>query len=93
MFQTVKKSFARETGMANKKSVKLRNEEGREWTVDLCMRNYRGSYGRIDLGVGWPAFCKENEIVDGDSCLFKFIKSAGGVIDVAVQKGGRGQVQ
>ncbi|XP_058180018.1 putative B3 domain-containing protein At5g66980 [Rhododendron vialii] len=87
---TLQKSFARETSMATKKSVKLRNEEGKEWTVDICVRTHRTSYGRIDLGVGWPAFCKENEIVDGDSCLFKFIKSAGDVIDVVVHKGGRG---
>ncbi|KAG5535730.1 hypothetical protein RHGRI_023480 [Rhododendron griersonianum] len=91
-FTVVIRKFYRSrlTRMAEKKSVKLRNEEGKEWTVDLCIRNYPSSYGRIDLGVGWPAFCKENEIVDGDSCLFKFIKSAGDVIDVVVQRGGRG---
>ncbi|KAH7852524.1 hypothetical protein Vadar_025981 [Vaccinium darrowii] len=84
---TLPMAFARGTGMATKRAVVLKNEEGRVWPVDIS--TYPSSRGRIDLSGGWPAFLKENNIVLGDSCVFKFIPSAGNVIDVVVQKGRR----
>ncbi|KAG5535729.1 hypothetical protein RHGRI_023479 [Rhododendron griersonianum] len=90
VLQTLPKDFVRATGMAKKRCVTLRNEEGKEWGVEICLRTYPTSHGRIDLREGWSDFWKQNKIVYGDSCLFKFIKGAGNVVDVVVQKRGRG---
>ncbi|KAH7850921.1 hypothetical protein Vadar_004643 [Vaccinium darrowii] len=86
---TLPMAFARETGMARKSKVLLRNEEGKVWGANICLRTYRTSGGRIDLSSGWSAFRKENKIVEGDSCVFEFVRSAGNMIDVRVRKGGR----
>ncbi|KAI8542277.1 hypothetical protein RHMOL_Rhmol08G0126600 [Rhododendron molle] len=90
LLQTLPRNFVRVTGMAEKRGVTLRNEEGKEWRVEICLRTYPTAHGRIDLREGWSDFWKQNKIVYGDSCLFKFIKGAGNVIDVVVQKRGRG---
>lgn len=84
---TLPMAFARETGMARRSKVLLRNEEGKVWGANICLRTYPTSGGRIDLSSGWSAFRKENKIVEGDSCVFEFVRSAGNVIDVRVQKG------
>ncbi|KAF7128060.1 hypothetical protein RHSIM_Rhsim11G0033700 [Rhododendron simsii] len=75
--------------ISTKRHVKLRNEKGKVWSVEICLRTYPSAQGRIDLRYGWSDFWKQNKIVDGDSCLFNFIKSARNVIDVVVQKTGR----
>ncbi|KAL6993682.1 hypothetical protein U1Q18_011794 [Sarracenia purpurea var. burkii] len=82
-YMTVPKAFAIETGILSKKGgVVLRNDEGKVWGVDMCVR----SNGRIDMGAGWTVFRAENKISNGDTCLFEFIPTAGNLVHVEVRK-------
>lgn len=60
--------FGRETGIASKKSVVLRDEEEREWEVKVAKRN-----GAYYMSRGWLYFQRANQVQVGDTCVFTFI--------------------
>ncbi|KAA8547266.1 hypothetical protein F0562_003870 [Nyssa sinensis] len=82
-YMIVPRHFERETGIRRKKSMVLRNPEGREWPVVIRVWKWRS---RVVLGNGWSEFRRANKLAYGDTCLFQFIQSAGNVIQV--QRGG-----
>ncbi|KAA8547262.1 hypothetical protein F0562_003874 [Nyssa sinensis] len=79
----VPRHFERDTGIRRKKSMVLRNPDGRDWPVVIRVWKWRS---RVVLGNGWSEFRRANKLAYGDTCLFQFIQSAGNVIQV--QRGG-----
>lgn len=53
------------------KHIKLQGSDGKEWIVLLLWK----SWGRVDFGKGWNAFCRENNLQGGEVCVFELIKS------------------
>ncbi|KAA8547263.1 hypothetical protein F0562_003873 [Nyssa sinensis] len=80
-YMIVPQDFATATGMRRKKSMVLRNLEGKEWPVvvrEWKWKNYRS----VVLRDGWSEFRRANKLGDGNTCLFRFVESAGNVIQV-----------
>uniref|UniRef100_A0A3Q7G5N5 TF-B3 domain-containing protein n=1 Tax=Solanum lycopersicum TaxID=4081 RepID=A0A3Q7G5N5_SOLLC len=61
--------FAQQTDIINMKNMRLVNEEGVEWKVEI-------EYARsmVIIKQGWTAFRKDNKIANGETCLFKLIQ-------------------
>ncbi|KAI4342159.1 hypothetical protein MLD38_026813 [Melastoma candidum] len=53
--------------------IKLQNPDGRQWSV-RCL--YRG--GRARLSQGWYDFSLQNNLAEGDVCVFELIKAREG---------------
>ncbi|KAM7251608.1 hypothetical protein ACFE04_023491 [Oxalis oulophora] len=78
--------FARETGLASKTQVTLKDssEDGNreEWLMKL--RAY-GDWGRVRIESGWTNFFNAKGLSMGDSCLFEFV---GGILHVKISRKG-----
>ncbi|KAI3796638.1 hypothetical protein L1987_39316 [Smallanthus sonchifolius] len=71
------------TGIAAKGTMTMKNADGNEWSLGLrvdkwCNRHY--------LSYGWREFKRENDLCDGDECVFKFIRSEGKLLLANVTK-------
>lgn len=66
-------------GLANKTSIKVKNQEGKEWTVGILAERYQRTRHscRHSLTAKWLEFRRYNQLSDGDNCLFKFNKKEG----------------
>ncbi|KAI9181816.1 hypothetical protein LWI28_018936 [Acer negundo] len=62
------------------KLVKLQDHDGREWSVKFW--NKRSKVGGGDFTHGWSAFAKDNNLKDGDICLFELISEKNIVLKV-----------
>ncbi|XP_069151568.1 B3 domain-containing protein Os03g0212300-like [Solanum lycopersicum] len=61
--------FAQQTDILNMKNMRLVNEEGVEWKVEI---EYTRSM--VIIKEGWSAFRKDNKIAYGETCRFKLIR-------------------
>ncbi|KAM1002724.1 hypothetical protein ACFX2I_003145 [Malus domestica] len=59
--------------------IKLQSADGRQWSV-RCL--YRG--GRAKLSQGWYEFTMDNNLGEGDVCVFEFLKMKDVVLKVTV---------
>ncbi|XP_065857005.1 B3 domain-containing transcription factor VRN1-like [Euphorbia lathyris] len=50
--------------------IKLQVSDAREWEVILYKK-----YKRCDFGVGWSTFCRDNNLNEGDVCVFELVKN------------------
>ncbi|KAH0719205.1 hypothetical protein KY285_015236 [Solanum tuberosum] len=65
---TIPMRFAQSTDIINMKNMRLVNEEGVEWGVEI---EYNRSM--VIIKGGWTAFRKDNKIANGETCRFKLI--------------------
>ncbi|KAK4347848.1 hypothetical protein RND71_034187 [Anisodus tanguticus] len=72
LFMTIPKTFAEWTGIINMKKMRLVNEKGKEWKVDIV---HVGS--RVRIKGGWAEFRTLNNIANGQACRFKLIQGNG----------------
>ncbi|WMV15004.1 hypothetical protein MTR67_008389 [Solanum verrucosum] len=66
---TIPMRFAQSTDIINMKNMRLVNEEGVEWGVEI---EYNRSM--VIIKGGWTAFRKDNKIANGETCRFKLIR-------------------
>ncbi|XP_023746764.1 putative B3 domain-containing protein At5g66980 isoform X2 [Lactuca sativa] len=66
-------AFSRLTGLKARKSIKMKNLNGKEWPMKLLSEGR--NYTRYYLSAGWSRFRRANELCEGDKCLFKFLRS------------------
>lgn len=59
--------------------IKLQSADGRQWSV-RCL--YRG--GRAKLSQGWYEFTMDNNLGEGDVCVFELLKMKDIVLKVTV---------
>lgn len=59
--------------------IKLQSPDGRQWPV-RCL--YRG--GRAKLSLGWYEFSQENNLGEGDVCVFELLKMRDAVLKVTI---------
>ena len=59
--------------------IKLQSADGKQWPV-RCL--YRG--GRAKLSQGWYEFTVENNLLEGDVCVFELLKTKEIVLKVNV---------
>ncbi|KAF5448736.1 hypothetical protein F2P56_029242 [Juglans regia] len=59
--------------------IKLQGPDGRQWPV-RCL--YRG--GRAKLSLGWYEFSQENNMGEGDVCVFELLKMRDVVLKVTI---------
>ncbi|WCJ33808.1 AP2/B3-like transcriptional factor family protein [Euphorbia peplus] len=64
----VPKRFVRYLKARNRK-INLQVSDGRKWEVHL-----HGGPKRRDLGQGWSTFCSDNNLNEGDVCVFELVK-------------------
>ncbi|KAI9182689.1 hypothetical protein LWI28_027902 [Acer negundo] len=62
------------------KIIKLQVPDGREWPVQLFWRHNES----VDIITGWSAFSKENNLEEGDVCLFELIRMEDFLLKVSV---------
>ncbi|CAI9278401.1 unnamed protein product [Lactuca saligna] len=65
--------FSRLTGLKARKSIKMKNLNGKEWPMKLLSEGR--NYTRYYLSAGWSEFRRANELCEGDKCVFKFLRS------------------
>ncbi|XP_015162984.1 B3 domain-containing transcription factor VRN1-like [Solanum tuberosum] len=68
-YMTIPMRFAQSTDIINMKNMRLVNEEGVEWGVEI---EYNRSM--VIIKGGWTAFRKDNKIANGETCRFKLIR-------------------
>ncbi|KAI9093304.1 hypothetical protein K1719_027318 [Acacia pycnantha] len=69
-YMDVPSSFCKEY-MGRMRPMKLQDCKGRKWDV-----NYHYKYrSRIRIGKGWIKFARANNVKEGDTCVFKLIKT------------------
>ncbi|KAL3344556.1 hypothetical protein AABB24_023811, partial [Solanum stoloniferum] len=66
---TIPMRFAQSTDIINMKTMRLVNEKGVEWEVEI---EYNRSM--VIIKGGWTAFRKDNKIANGETCRFKLIR-------------------
>ncbi|KAK0581877.1 hypothetical protein LWI29_019058 [Acer saccharum] len=62
------------------KIIKLKVSNGREWPAQLYWRQS----GSCDIIMGWSTFSKENNLKEGDVCLFELIRKEDILLKVSV---------
>ncbi|KAK9050983.1 hypothetical protein SSX86_027608 [Deinandra increscens subsp. villosa] len=67
--------FEELVGIKAEGTMKLKNLDGKEWVTGLKLdKSYRASI-RYHMSPGWCAFRKQNDLLEGDKCVFKYIRS------------------
>ncbi|XP_042757740.2 uncharacterized protein LOC111894906 [Lactuca sativa] len=61
-------------GMNEERTIRMKNVDGKEWKMRLKLERSRKAK-RYYLSSGWPDFRRDNELYEGDKCVFKLIKS------------------
>ncbi|KAK3195648.1 hypothetical protein Dsin_026958 [Dipteronia sinensis] len=72
--------FASKYFSRDAKIIKLQVSDGREWPVQLCWRHNEA----VDFITGWTTFSKENNLEEGDVCLFELIRMEDILLKVSV---------
>jgi hypothetical protein len=70
--QAVKATFCSSIGLVGACSIELKTSMNskRSWPVAF---NITKTYGYI-RGKGWQRFCQDNEVEEGDRCIFKVVE-------------------
>ncbi|KAH0776768.1 hypothetical protein KY290_008179 [Solanum tuberosum] len=68
-YMTIPMRFAKRTNIVNMKNMRLVNEEGIEWGVEIEYTERRAIIKR-----GWTEFRKDNKITSGETIRFKLIQ-------------------
>ncbi|XP_060193417.1 B3 domain-containing protein LOC_Os12g40080-like isoform X1 [Lycium barbarum] len=79
-FMTIPMRFAKWAGIIGMKKLRLVNEEGNEWGVEIV---HIGA--RFHIRKGWAEFRTHNKIASGETCRFKLIQGRGANV-LQVQK-------
>ncbi|KAF5754831.1 putative transcription factor B3-Domain family [Helianthus annuus] len=71
--------FVKAAGLEHKESVKLKDHEGKEWTMRLITARGKRGYSRVRycLSAGWAMFRKHYRLSEGDVGIFTFDKQQG----------------
>ncbi|KAJ4791210.1 Transcriptional factor B3 family protein [Rhynchospora pubera] len=64
----VPKRFCVENGLVSTQDIFLMNSNGNKWRVKLLIRPHNA-----DLSMGWRGFSEENELKEGEKCIFQLI--------------------
>ncbi|EOX91274.1 B3 DNA binding domain - like 5 [Theobroma cacao] len=75
----VPSSFAREAGLAEKRSTVIKDPKGRMWPLGISVGSRQ-----VRLSAGWTKFRLENRLVAGDTLLFQYIRGTGNAIHVQI---------
>nr|KAJ0213738.1 hypothetical protein LSAT_V11C400160860 [Lactuca sativa] len=65
--------FARLIRLTAGRTMSMKNLEGKEWPVRLLSEG--GHYTRYYLSKGWSEFRRDNELCEGDTCVFKYLRT------------------
>ncbi|XP_023746765.1 B3 domain-containing protein REM17 isoform X1 [Lactuca sativa] len=65
--------FARLIRLTAGRTMSMKNLEGKEWPVRLLSEG--GHYTRYYLSKGWSEFLRDNDICEGDTCVFKYLRT------------------
>lgn len=77
----------RESGITRQKGLVLKDPKGRSWAAKLREDASSSRYRKYYLRGGWADLVRVNSITEGDTCVFKFVRSEGiNVIQVKVLK-------
>ncbi|KAG6655735.1 B3 domain-containing transcription factor VRN1-like [Carya illinoinensis] len=63
------------------KFVKLQASDGRQW--HCLVRGINGATLPVRIGKGWRTFCKDNQLNEGDICVFELIRRKDVVLKVS----------
>lgn len=66
--------------------MRVKNLDGKEWVTSLKIDKSYRTILRYYLTCGWPRFMRENGLLEGDECVFKFIRSEGKLLLAKVTK-------
>ncbi|KAJ4843263.1 hypothetical protein Tsubulata_009866 [Turnera subulata] len=80
------KGFARAAGLQKKKRIVIKDMEGREWPVEICVT--RKQSVQVYFSTGFSAFLQANNLVPGDTVVFHFMKTIGQIHVQIHPKGG-----
>ncbi|KAJ4843264.1 hypothetical protein Tsubulata_009867 [Turnera subulata] len=69
------RGFIKATGLQKKKSIVVKDMEGRLWPVDVCVRKKQSV--QVYLSTGLNAFLEANKLIQGDTIVFHFMKAIG----------------
>lgn len=72
--QRLPAEFVGLAGMNEERTIRMKNVDGKEWKMRLKLERSRKAK-RYYLSSGWPDFRRDNELYEGDKCVFKLIKS------------------
>lgn len=85
-FQGIPRCFTEEASLGKVSMVMIIGPRGEMWSMKTTF-----SSNQVILSVGWSKFLHENEIVIGDTLLFKHVPNTGNLIHVlVVNKDGTG---
>ncbi|KAK0583438.1 hypothetical protein LWI29_036927 [Acer saccharum] len=60
-------------------SIKLQNSDGKQWPVRCLHRRHRTTFGQV-----WRGFILDNNLGEGDVCVFEVLRSRDIVLQVTV---------
>ncbi|KAJ4843259.1 hypothetical protein Tsubulata_009862 [Turnera subulata] len=86
LIKLLPRGFVKATGLQKKKRIVIKDMEGREWPVEVCVR--RKQSVQVNLSTGFYAFLKANKLVPGDTVVFHFMKTVGQIHVQIHPKGG-----
>jgi hypothetical protein len=62
--------------------VKLQTSDGKQWHA-RCYDHAHSSSGK-NIGKGWIEFCRDNNLEEGDVCVFELIRRNPVVLKVSI---------
>ncbi|GAV80628.1 B3 domain-containing protein [Cephalotus follicularis] len=71
----IPKKVLKEYGIKLHPDMKLRDQDGKKWSVVVSFRDD----GRIYLTVGWNDFRQKHKVRMGDKCIFEFVCTSGNI--------------
>ncbi|CAK7340127.1 unnamed protein product [Dovyalis caffra] len=83
----VPRDIVRETGLAKKKVVVIKDPKGRKWEVGIRPSDKRR---HVYLGKGWYELSEANGLVAGDTCVLHFQQ---GMINVQIHSKKKGRME
>lgn len=78
-------------GIIDEGTIIVKNLERKEWPMQLRLDKSFRSTERYYLSSGWCDFVRNNELSEGDKCVFKFIRSEGKICLTKVTRKNRSQ--
>ncbi|XP_076933147.1 B3 domain-containing protein REM8-like [Bidens hawaiensis] len=81
--------FAELIGIDEEGTMMVKNLDGKEWVTGLKLDKSYRYMKRYFLSPGWACFTRENELSEGDECVFRFIRSEGKLLLAKVTKNKR----
>ena len=64
------------------KIVKLQTSNGKQWPAKCILRDRASS--AMNIGRGWTVFSRDNNLEEGDVCVFGLIKKQPVVLKVSI---------